>query len=248
MYLSTYLWVSLLSFSRILGMLSANTIFSASYFSKMLRSCVAILLSILVIPLNLKYPVEGVIFYKIFYILLNFGYGYLIGFFLSFPIWLVESCGRIIDTQRGEQMGAIVSQLTKNPSSSMGKLLVQAFTVYLVMNNGILYIFGIILNSFAVVPINKVFQAIQLESIDKFIGIYAEYFYWMVILVIPIVFVLLLIDISFGVIGSFVPQLNITIISMPIKSILTLLLLSIYIGVLFHNVFSKFILKLPQIY
>jgi len=50
---------------------------------------------------------------------------------------------------------------------------------------------------------------------------------------------MLLIDLLLGLISSFIPQINVTVMSMPIKSSVAILLLSLFLGVLFHNVFTK---------
>ena len=64
---------------------------------------------------------------------------------------------------------------------------------------------------------------------------------------LPIIVALLLIDLILSLINSFIPQLNVTVLSMPIKSITALLILCICIGDVFHNVFSKFLAQTKNI-
>lgn len=213
-----------------------------------MRTCISAALSLIMVHNNIQYSLDISIYIKLFLLLMNFTYGYLIGFVLGFPIWIVEACGRIIDMQRGDQMGAIISKMTNNPSSTLSKFFVLAFTAYFAANSGIVYFFGIIFESFITVPINKSFPLVMKPDSNAFIGLLSDYFYLVVILVAPIIFILLIVDVAFSIIGAFVPQLNITIISMPIKSILALFLISIYLGLLFHDVFNKFVVKLPNFF
>jgi len=248
LFMDRQFWIVLLIFARILGAITIHPLFASGYFSLLLRTCIALILAFLLVPVASGYEIGADVFGKLALLIANFVYGYIFGYFLGLPIWLIESCGQIIDIQRGEQMGAIVNQLTRNPDSSISRLLTQGFIVYFVLNNGIVFIFDMLFASFKFVPVNNIFPVFDSKHIDEYINLFKEYFYWVGILTIPIVFVLLLVDIVFGVIGSFVPQLNVTMISMPIKSMAALLILSVYLGGLFHNVFAKFIIQLPKIY
>jgi type III secretion protein T len=48
----------------------------------------------------------------------------------------------------------------------------------------------------------------------------------------PFLGIMILIDISTGLVGRFLPQLNVFLIAMPIKSGITFLMLALYIGFL----------------
>jgi type III secretory pathway component EscT len=51
-----------------------------------------------------------------------------------------------------------------------------------------------------------------------------------------------------GIVGAFLPQLNITVLSMPIKSAVAMLLLIFYISILYHDVLLSFLERLKFIY
>lgn len=243
-----YIWLLFIIFARFLGAIVIHPLFSGEYLSKILRSCLALLLSIVVFPHYMTLDLNIFWLNKVILLFSNFIYGTVLGFFLAFPIWAIESCGKIIDIQRGEQAGAVISKITNNPSSSSGKLLTWAFMLYFVTNNGILFFIQTIFNSFEIVPFNKILPILDISHINQYIKLFGDYFYWVIILVLPVLLGMLFIDIVLGITSSFIPQLNVTILSMPIKSTVGLFLLSMYLGSLFHNIFVKLIVNIEGLY
>lgn len=235
------IWGIFFIFARLMGAMSICPLFSSSFLSYLLRASLSIVLSFFVYSSFNKLHIQDDFFINILLLASNYLYGVLLGFVLSFPIWLVESSGNLIDNQRGEQMGAIINQITNNPASSVGNLISKAFLTYLVINNGFLFFFETLFKSFLIVPINNLLPIIDSLHISMYIKFVADYFYWVVILILPIILVIFLVDIILGLISSFIPQINVTIISMPIKSLVAIFLLSLFIGTVFHNVFTKFL-------
>ena len=166
--------------------------------------------------------------------------GLFIGYCLSFSIWLVENVGNLIDQQRGEQFGAVVNQLTKNPASSISKLLVQGFTVYLVNANALLFLIKFLFVSFAVFPCGELGFKLGVVS-EKFISLFCSYFSWLLALALPVIFVMFLLDLTLGLISTFIPQLNVTVISMPLKSAFALFILVFCINPIYHLALTEFL-------
>ena len=238
----------LMIFARFLGAISVHPMFSSSILSSLLRNSLSLMLAILIFPylrintsLSLSHP-----FGTILLIAGNYCYGYLIGFFLSFPIWLIESCGNIIDTQRGEQAGAIMNKLTSNPASSIASLLTKAFIVYFVMNNGLIFFLGTLFKSFSIIPVDNLWAALTQMHVNDYTHAVSQYFYWVIVLVLPIILALFLLDLILGLIGAFIPQMNVTVIAMPIKSALALFLLTMMCGYIFHNILVKFLMPITM--
>ena len=244
---TNWLWELSFIFARILAAIMICPLFSSNYLSKLLRTSISLMFTFILFPHFSQIPISNNVLLNMILLISNFLYGSLLGYFISLPIYLVESCGNIIDMQRGEQLGALINQLTGTPSSSIGKLLVKTFTIYFVLNQGFLFFFDIILNSFEFVPINSLFPILSAKLVHSYIYFFCNYLYWVVVLIIPIIIALLLIDLVLSLISSFIPQMNVTVVSMPIKSISALLILSIYIGSILHNVFIKYLAQLKSI-
>jgi type III secretion protein T len=242
------LWPLLLIFGRIIGAMVICPLFSSAFLSTFLRNSLALLLAALIYPVYALNTSDLTIVKGCLLLFSNVCYGALIGYFLALPIWLIESCGSLIDLERGEQLGAVINQITGTPSSSVGKLLARAFITYLVINNGLLFFLDTLYNSFTVVAPYQWLPNIDLTQWGKYLNSISAYVFWVAILVLPLLVLMLLIDFILGLISSFIPQLNVTIIAMPLKSIAVLLILSIYIGYMFHNVFAHYIVQIRQLF
>lgn len=241
-YMKTALWPFCCVYARIFGAIMVFVLFPSKNINQLLKASLAFILALIITPslINQLKPIEN-LFINICLIYLNYIYGCILGYLLSFPIWLVEACGNVIDMQRGEQIGALLNPSTGDPSSSIGGLLTRAFVTYFVLNKGILYFIGTIFGSFQFIAVTNILPAINGKSIEHLISIFSLYLYWSIDLVLPIIITLLLIDIILSLINSFIQQLNVTILSMPIKSMIAILILCIYLEFLFHSVFLKFI-------
>ncbi len=241
-------WLILLIFARILGAVNMCALFTDTYFNSLLRNSFALVLSLILIPYYNNLDLSNLTWLaKVILLVSNFMCGSLIGFFMSLPIYAIESCGNIIDMQRGEQMGAIINQITKNPASTVGKLLSKSFMVYIIFNNGLLFFLNLVFNSFTVLPVNSLFPLLDLTHINRYLFLMSEYFHWVVVLALPLITIMFFVDIILGVVSAFIPQLNVTVLSMPIKSISALFVLSLYISFLFHNIFMKILIHVKDI-
>ncbi len=229
------LYSFLLIFARCYGIMAICPLFSKSFFPTLLKSSLAMLLSGIIV---LKYQLPVSINFIFFMMLAvkEFAYGACISYILAIPIWTIESAGKVIDLQRGEQMGAAVSKITNNPSSSIGKLLLQAFITYLVINNGIAFCFDILFKSFNILPLASF---VVKFSIGDIVSIFSEYCYYSVMLAVPIIVLMFILEFALGLVSSFIPQLNVTVISMPLKSLVAMFILIFYMQPMFHIIMSK---------
>ncbi len=241
------LWTFILLSARFYGALTICPIFSDSKLPKLVRILLAGLFSLIFVPhfINSKLGSSGTIF-KLFLLTKEIFIGLTLGYLFSLPIWLVENVGNVIDMQRGEQFGALIDQSTKNPSSSISKLLLQAFLVYFITANGILFFIKFIGESFEILPYDN-FSFNYLASQEIIIELFSTYFYWIVILALPVIFLMFLLEITLGIFSSFIQQLNVTTLAMPLKSIVSLFILVFYIGVIYHVAISKFTANIYQI-
>jgi type III secretion protein T len=234
------LWNFIFITARFFGAMTICPIFSEERFPRTLRMLLAMLFALIIYPRFAAPGATPYLVFRIFLLCKEIMFGVIIGYLFSFPIWVIENVGNLIDIQRGEQFGAQVSQLTKNPSSSISKLLSNGFVTYIVSIGALLYFFRFVALSFMVIAPTQLI--IHYNSYcEKIIQTYCNYFFWAVVLALPAIFAMYLLELVIGLFSSFVPQLNVTIISMPLKSVMALLVLSLYMGTLYHFVIAKFI-------
>ncbi len=242
--ISGVLWTIALSSARFYAAMAACPLFSNSILPKFFKAILAIFLATVFFPHSHITSDEGV-YFKLFLLSKEFLVGYAIGVLFSLPIWLVENIGNLIDAQRGEDFGATVNQITQSPSSSIAKLLAQGFNVYFVTANGLLFFISFIAKSFLVIPQDKLTFNLH-ASQEIIIHLFSSYFYWLIILALPVIFLMFILEISLGIFSSFIQQLNVTVISMPIKSLVALFILVFYLEVLYHVAMSKFMEHIYQ--
>lgn len=242
-HINNLLWLVLLIFGRFFGVLSIFVLF-AKRLPTVLKTSLALILAITVTPYfsNVVLPTQTSV--NSILLVKEVFYGGLIGYLLSLPIWMIEAIGNIIDLQRGEQLGAIVNQLTNNPDSSIAKLISQVFIVYFVSCNGLLFMLDVTFKSFTIVGVDKLVP--KFTSFAPYIDLFNSYFYWVVILGLPIISIMFLLELILGLISSFIPQLNVTVISMPLKSALALFALILYLSTLLHQVMDKFVIQIKN--
>jgi type III secretion protein T len=245
---NNFLWLTLLIAARLFGAMYICPLFSEKYLPKMLKMILALFIAFIIFPYFAK---EVILVHdtvtRIILLIKEFIFGVILSYLFSLPIWLVENVGNLIDTQRGEQLGAIINQATDNPSSSISALLLQGFIAYIVALNGILFLLQIIMQSFLILPINRFLPLNPYYSFNVYIDYFGKYSYWVIIIALPILFILFLIDLTMGLIGSFVPSMNITILAMPIKSIIAIFFLIFYIGIIYYVDFVKFMEPIKKI-
>ena len=230
---------------RIYGALEVFILFNDKWTTKVLKLLLSVVLGVLIFPYFHFNLVANGISIKILLLCKEIIIGAILGYIFSFPFWVIQNVGNIIDMQRGEQFGAIVNQTTNTPSSSIGDLLLQGYLAYIVSINGVIFFFQMVFASFKLIGINVFFaNNFIFNDYNVFIDFFAKYFYWVVVLVLPIIACMFLLDMVFGVIGSFVPAMNISVLSMPIKCVLALFLLTFYVDTLYHVDTMKFYQKI----
>ncbi|MFN8770312.1 MAG: type III secretion system export apparatus subunit SctT [Neisseriaceae bacterium] len=231
--------------SRFYGAMWICPLFDDKMIPKLLKVLLSIIFGLILLPyIKLNSNGMNLIVVAIFMVqeILT---GLFIGFIFSLPIWLIENVGNFIDMQRGEQFGAIINPMTRQQSSSIAKLLSQGFITYLIAMNGLVFFIKIIFGSFKMFPLNnKIFElGMALFSkaiIFELIKMFNQYFYWMVILALPVVLLMFLCEFGVGLFSIFAQQLNVTILVMPIKSVIAMFVLLIYLGLLYHVTIAKF--------
>ncbi len=244
-----YLWGMAILFARFYGVFFISPLFAQSYFNHLMKILLAWMLAFFTFPsVYLDMDINMSIFMLLLLLMKEICIGAIIGYLLSIPLWVIETCGGIIDIQRGEQFGATVNQLTKNPSSSLGKLLLQTFITYFISINGLIFMLNLVFNSFLIYkPFDALPQNILFHQ-DRIIDFFAAYFQYAIIFTLPVIFCILLLDLGLGLISSFVPQMNITVMSMGLKTTVALIILIVYINILFNNVYMRFVLNLKYIF
>lgn len=158
--------------------------------------------------------------------------GLLLGYTLSIPFWAVKAAGFLIDMQRGVMSSLFFSQMTADMVSPLGNLFNMFLTTLLLVSGGFLVLLKTLFLSYQTWPIDQFFPHINLEVASFFLQQLDLLLYTSLLLAGPLIGIMFLIDFGTGLVGRFLPQLNVFLITMPIKSGLTFFVLALYIGLI----------------
>ena len=243
----SWIWLVLIIAARIYGVFLIGVLFNNKWMPKILKISLSVSFALIVCPYINDYSHSLNVMFVLVLMIKEFIFGAILSYLLNFPFWVIQNVGNIIDMQRGEQFGSIINQTTNNPSSSIGDLLLQGYIGYFMQINGMLFYLNMIFSSFKIMGIFEFTPRGPLSSLKFYQSFFGSYIHWLGILVIPVIVCTFMLDIVLGIIGSFVPSLNITIMAMPIKSIIALFLLLFYIGVIYHVGTIQFFSPLRQV-
>lgn len=155
--------------------------------------------------------------------------GVLLAWLVSFPYYVASSAGALIDHQRGASSLSVPDPSTKAQSSPIGNLLSQLLTVVFFMVGGPFFFFQGISNSFAVVPIDGFIPPIfwnQENPIWKLIfGFCNQVMEVALELAAPSLVTIFITDLFLGIINRLAPQVQVTFLGMPLKSVFGIVLL-----------------------
>lgn len=169
--------------------------------------------------------------------------GLLLGFFLSIPFVIAQSTGILIDHQRGGSSLMVNDPTMQNQSSPLGNIFNYVLIYLFFVTDGPFYVLDIISQSYLILPADKMIQA-SLFSEHSPIFQYAMRIVGNVMilstqLAAPALIMILMTDFFLGIANRMAPQVQITFLGMPLKSLLALLI--VFFG---WSLFTEEILRL----
>lgn len=157
--------------------------------------------------------------------------GYILGFFISIPFQIAQSSGIFIDHQRGGASLMVNDPTIQNQSSPLGTLFNMVFIVIFFYVDGPFLFIEAIITSYQVIPpdamINHLFFAKDSPFWDREITLLNEIMIIAARLASPALIAILMTDVFLGITNRLAPQVQITFLGLPLKSLLGLGVLTI---------------------
>lgn len=157
--------------------------------------------------------------------------GLLVGFAAATVFWTAESVGALIDMQAGYNSVQLTNPLSGQQSTPVSNLLLQMVVSMFYTLGGMLVFLGALFDSFKVWPLLSPLPSLAgmsdlvfLHEIDRMMGTVMKF-------AAPVLLVLLLVDLGFGLITRAADKLEPSGLSQPVKGAVTLLLLALLAGV-----------------
>ena len=141
---------------------------------------------------------------------------------------IVQSAGILIDHQRGGASLMINDPTIQNQSSPLGTLFNYILIVLFFMMDGPFLVLEIVSNSYAAVPPDQMLNASLFHSDSQIvhytIKILGQVMILSTQLATPALIMILMTDFFLGIANRLAPQVQITFLGMPLKSLLALLI------------------------
>ncbi|MDN0124347.1 EscT/YscT/HrcT family type III secretion system export apparatus protein [Yersinia aleksiciae] len=160
--------------------------------------------------------------------------GVIIGFVAALPFWAIDMAGFLIDTLRGATMSTLFNPSMGMESSIFGVLFTQILTVLFLISGGFNLVLGALYGSYSTLPAGSGIH--PSPAMLQFLQSEWELMYELCLsFALPAILVMVLADLSLGLINRSAQQLNVFFLAMPIKSALALLLLLISLPYALHH-------------
>jgi type III secretory pathway component EscT len=152
--------------------------------------------------------------------------GFILGFIISMPFSIVQSAGMIIDHQRGGASLMVNDPTIQNQSSPLGTMfnMVLIF-LFWVIDIPFLFI-DTIFTSYEIIPpdqyINPLFFDVKSPFFKNQVELLNKVMVLSIQLATPALLAILMTDVFLGIVNRLAPQVQITFLGMPLKSLLGL--------------------------
>ena len=220
----TWLLALTLTSARFMGFFYIFPITASELIPATVRNGMAVVMAAFVTPLTMatisaaKEPLQNLLLIGVKEAIV----GALFGFALGTIIWTFEALGALIEFQSGSANSQVFDPLSNSETGLYSKLFTQIATMLFMTAGGLVLSMSLLIDSFIAWPINQWvpdFYNITFEIVR-----YMQSNFWTALLQYSLatMAVVFLAEIFFGITGKYAPQLNISQLSLPIKSILLL--------------------------
>jgi len=217
-----------LFFARFLPIIALSPFFGARVLPHPVKVMFAICMFVIFLPQLLLVTKSQVNFspYTVVLLTKELFVGTLIGFIISLPFSIVQSSGIIIDHQRGASSLMVNDPTIQNQSSSIGTMFNMVLIVIFFLMNGPFLFLDAIASSYDIIPpdsmINPDFFNEHGNIWDLVMKLFNRVMVISIQLATPALLAILMTDSFLGIANRLAPQVQITFLGMPLKSLLAL--------------------------
>lgn len=161
--------------------------------------------------------------------------GVIIGFMLGVLFWAAESLGALIDNQRGASMAVGSDPLSGGQMTPYASLFFQSVAMLFFQSGAFVSFIGMLMESFALWPLLSPLPGLTGPGLYNLMLLQADLILRLAVTIgAPVLALCFLTDFCLGLVNRFAQQLNVFVLSMPIKSAVVLFVLVVYAGTLLY--------------
>ncbi|MGN9165570.1 flagellar biosynthetic protein FliR [Tissierellaceae bacterium HCP3S3_D8] len=164
-------------------------------------------------------------------------FGLAIGYVVQLIYGIIEIAGQLIDFQVGFSMASVYDPIMGKNMSNYGKMYYWLSICVFFLLDMHHKIIDTLIKSFTYVPIASVgFEGFGVLSV---ITLFSKIFELALNLAAPMIIVVLLTDVVLGIISKTVPQINVLMLGMPLKSMISFTLTMIMLSWLMNSIGNR---------
>lgn len=217
-----------LFFGRILPVIALAPFFGARVLPHPVKIALALSLFAIFLP-QLVFVTTSPIDYNlglVLYFLKELFVGLLLGYMISIPFVIVQNAGILIDHQRGGSSLMVNDPTMQNQSSPLGTIFNLVLIYLFFMMDGPFLVIDVLSQSYNVLPPDKFLNPAFFETDSTFVVDIMKLMGKVMILstqlAAPALIIILMTDFFLGIANRLAPQVQITFLGMPLKSLLAL--------------------------
>ena len=153
--------------------------------------------------------------------------GLAIGVFFGIFLWAFEAAGVIIDTQIGASMAMVFDPLSGHEVTLFGEFLARWSNYLFMAAGGLMLLTAIMMESYILWPIQEMMPNLSQAAISLFESEFARFFRFTLMIAAPVVVVVLIIDLTMGLVNRFAQRLNVFFLSNSLKSLAAILIVMV---------------------
>lgn len=206
------------------------------------KLAIAVSLSVLIYSISPALNFDGSIYYLIILAIKETLFGLAIAYLVKLIFSAIEMAGQLLDFQVGFSMAAVFDASTGTTSSNYGR-------VYYWMSMAMFFIMDMhhriiesLVKSFEYVPLDS--MEIVNMNVEGVVNLFSHVFETALNLAAPMIIVVLVVDTVLGVISRTIPQINVLMLGMPAKSMISFMAFLIILGWL-SNSMGEILLQIP---
>lgn len=221
----------ILGLCRLLPIVMQAPFFGSRTLPMPVKICLGISLFVIFFPTMLM-NLSGPLTFNTRFILLAFKelfIGFAIGWVMSAPFMIVQSVGMIVDHQRGGASLMVNDPSVQTQSSPLGTLFNLVLINVFYFIDGPFYLLDGINTSYAILPPDRALGVHFFDASSTFWQIQFKMLNSIMVMVVqmgaPALITILMTDMFLGIANRLAPQVQITFLGLPLKSLLALLVI-----------------------
>jgi type III secretion protein T len=162
--------------------------------------------------------------------------GFSLGFAAATVFWTAECVGALLDTQTGYNAVELANPMSGQSSTPLSNLLLHLTVAVFYILGGLLAFIGALFQSFKIWPLMSPLPSLS-GTAETFVVQQTDALMTAVLkFAAPVLLVLVLIDLGFGLVTRAASRLEPSSLSQPVKAAVALLMLSLLVGVFLEQV------------